>query len=89
MDGLHSRIVNYTTLTPCVNNPVIHHLQCIVCMECESENTENITMFLTLVNEMLRQVKGDLNYMWEPKCIMATKNGANKNAINIVFGEDL
>ena len=57
MDRLHSRVVDYTTLTLWVHNPVIWHLQCIACMECESENKENITMFLTLVNEMLRQVK--------------------------------
>ena len=88
MDGLHSRVVDYTTLTLWVHNPVIRHLQCIACMECESENTENVTTFLTLVNEMLRQVKGDQNYMWAPKCIMADKNGANKNAIGNVFGED-
>ena len=89
MDGLHSRVVDYTTLMLWVNNPVIHHLQCIACMECESENTENITTFLTLVNEMLRQVKWNLNYRWAPKCIMANENGANKNAIGNVFGEDL
>ena len=89
MDGLHSRVVDYTTLMLWVHNPVIHHLQCIACMECKSENMEDITTFLTLVNEMLRQVKGDLNYMWAPKCIMANENGANKNAISNVFGEDL
>ena len=44
MDGLHSKVVDYTTLTLWVHNPVICHLQCIACMECESENTENITM---------------------------------------------
>ena len=27
--------------------------------------------------------------MWLPKCIMADKNGDNKNAIGIVFEEDL
>ena len=89
MDGLHSRVVDYRTLMLWVHNPVIHHLQCIACMECKSENMDNITKFPTLVNEMLRQVKGDLNYMWVPKCIMANENGANKNAIGNVFGEDL
>ena len=72
-----------------VHNPVICHLQHIVCVECESENTDNITAFLTLVNEMLRQVKGDPYYMWAPKCIMADENGVNKNVIGNVFGEDL
>ena len=89
MDGLHSRVVDYTTLTLWVHNPVILHLQRIACMECESENTENITTFLTLVNEMLRQVKGDANFTWAPRCIMADENGANKNAIGNVFGEEL
>ena len=89
MDGLHSRVVDYITLMLWVHNPVIHHLQRIACMECEAENMENITKFLMLVNEMLRQVKGDPNYMWAPKCIMADENGANKNAIGNVFGEDL
>ena len=50
MDGLHLRVVDYMTLTFWVHNPVIHHLQHIACMECELENTENITTFLTLVN---------------------------------------
>ena len=89
MDGLHSRVVDYTTLTLWVHNPVIRHLQCIACMECESENTENITPFLTLVNQMLRQVKRDPDYTWAPKCIMADENGVNKIAIGKVFGEDL
>ena len=88
MDGLLSRVVDYITLMLWVHNPVIHHLQYIACIECESKNTENITTFLTLVNEMLRQVKGDPN-MWAPKCIMANENGANKNAVGNVFGEDL
>ena len=104
MDGLHSRVVDYTTLTLWVNNPVICHLQCIACMECESENTEynNAPHFGTAslytqsspclsvsVQLSCGQVKGDPNYMWAPKCIMANENGANKNAIGIVFGEDL
>ena len=53
MDGLHSRVVDYTTLTLWVHNPVICHLQHIACMECKLENTENITTFLTWVNQML------------------------------------
>ena len=89
MDGLHSRVVDYMTPTLWVCNPVIHHLQRIACMECESENTENITTFLTLVNQILRQVKGDPDYIWAPKCIMADENGANKNAIGKMFGKDL
>ena len=89
MDGLHSRVVDYTTHTLWVHNPVICHLQHIACMECKLESTENITTFLTLINQMLRQIKGDSDYIWAPKCIMAGENGVNKNVIGKVFGKDL
>ena len=45
MDGLHSHVKDYTTLTLWLHNPVIHHMQCITYMDCELENTTNITTF--------------------------------------------
>ena len=45
MDGLHSHVKDYTTLTLCLHHPVIRHMQHIAYMDCESENTTNITTF--------------------------------------------
>ena len=57
MDGLHSRVKGFITLTLWVKNPVslITHRLC--CMECESEATENVTRFLNLFNKILHKVK--------------------------------
>ena len=63
LDGLHSHVRAYTTLTVWLHNPVIHH---ITYMDCESENTTNIATFLTLVNKILCEVNGDPNYVWNP-----------------------
>ena len=64
MDGLHSHVKDYTTLALWLHNPVIHHMQCIPYMDCELEITTNIATFLTLVNKILCEVKGDPDYVW-------------------------
>ena len=64
MGGLHSHVTDYTTLTLWLHNPVICHMQHIAYMDCESENTTNIATFLTLVNKILCEVKGDPDYVW-------------------------
>ena len=89
MDGLHSPVKGFITLTLWVKNPVslITHRLC--CMECESEDTENVTHFLNLFNEILRKVKKDPTFVWVPRGIMMDENGANKNAVNAVFGESM
>ena len=45
MDGLHSHVKDYLTLTLWLHNPVICHMQHITYMDCESENTTNIATF--------------------------------------------
>ena len=58
-------------------------------MECESEDTKNVTRFLNLFNEILCKVKKDLTFVWAPRGIMMDENGANKNAVNAVLGESM
>ena len=70
MDGLHSHVKDYITLTLWLHNPVIRHMQRIAYMDCESENVHNISKFLSLVNKMLRELKGYANYIWNPRAIM-------------------
>ena len=58
-------------------------------MDCESENVYNISKFLSLVNKMLHELKGDVNYIWNPHAIMTDENAANKIAVGNILGEDL
>ena len=89
MDRLHSRVKDYTTLTLWVENPIICKTQRLASMECTSEDTENVTIFLQNFLAILRKVKKDPNYMWKPCMIMADENSANKRAVGNVLGEDM
>ena len=89
MDGLHSHVKDYITLTLWLHNPVIRHMQRIAYMGCESENVYNISKFLSLVNKMLHELKGDPNYTWNPCAIMTDDNAANKIAVGNKLGEHL
>ena len=87
MDCLHSHVKDYhITLTLWLHNPVIRHMQRIAYMDCESENVHNIFKFLSLVNKMLHELKGDVNYIC---AIMTDENAANKIAVGNILGEDL
>ena len=89
MDGLHSRVKDYITLTLWVENPITCKTQRLASMECTSEDTENVTIFLQNFLAIFHEVKKDLNYMWKPRMIMADENGANKRAVGNVLGEDM
>ena len=89
MDGLHSHVKGFIMLTLWVKNPtslITHHL---ACMECESEDTQNVTLFLRLYNKILRKVTGDSFYVWSSRGIMTDENGANKNVVWAILGEEM
>ena len=87
MDGLHSRVKGFVTLTLWVKNPVSLITHRLACMECKSEDTTNVIHFLTLYNEILQKVKGDSSFVWSPRALMKDKNGANKNVVRAVLGQ--
>ena len=78
MDGLHSCVKGFVTMTLWVKNPVSLITHRLACMECESEDTTNITHFLTFCNEILWKVKGDFSFVWSSRGIMMDENGATK-----------
>ena len=89
MDGLHSHVKGFVMLTLWVKNPtslITHHL---TCMECKSEDTQNVTLFLCLYSEILCKVKGDCSYVWSPRGIITDESGANKNAVRAIIGEEM
>ena len=89
MDGLHLRAKGLITLTLWMTNPVSLITHFLACMDCESKNTENVALFLKLSNEILCKVKKDPTFIWSPQGIMVDENGANKNAIRQVLGDEM
>ena len=64
-------------------------MQRLACMECATEDTENVTIFLQNFLAILREVKQDPNYMWKSCMIMADENSVNKRAVGNVLDEDM
>ena len=89
MDGLHSHVKDYITLTLWVENPIIEKTQRLASMECLSEDTENVTIFLRNFLDILCEVKNDPQYMWKPRMIMADESRANIKVVGNVLGEEM
>jgi hypothetical protein len=87
VDAKHDRCRGFKTLTLWAYNDVMRKLVCLAAMEAEDENTENLTRFWRLLNEMLQdftQVKG---YTFNPYGFVADEYHANWNSIRNVFGD--
>ena len=50
-------------------------------MEMRTENTNDISIFFTLFNEVLQKVSGIEGYKFNPQCFMCDEGGANYRAV--------
>lgn len=90
MDGIHSRCKNYKTLTLWMYHPGMKKIMRLASMECERENTENVKLFLQTFNSMLAEIKGDSDYIFNPKMgFYCDEAGAFINAIEQVYGQGM
>ena len=62
MDGMHSQVKGFKSLNLWTYHPGMKRIMCLATMESEREDTESITLFLNLFNEVLRAVSGIENY---------------------------
>ena len=85
-DGMHSRVNQWKTLTAWVYHPPSRKFLRIATMECKGENAEAVKKFWTTLNEILREVKQDQNYLFNPKGFLTDEAGANINGISGAFG---
>lgn len=86
IDAMHNRVNNMKTLTMWLYYTKLRRVFLLATMEAEREDTRSLTLFLTIFNEMLQEVKGDNTYQFNPRRFMVDEAGCNKNAIENVFG---
>ena len=89
LDGMHSRIQGYVTLTLWVYSPVILGVMRLATMECEKEDSHNIALFIKTFNKMLLQHTEYSNFVGNPRGFTCNENGTNKIAIKHVLGENM
>ena len=65
-DTMHSHVQNYKNITAWVKNPIMRAVMRIATMEAMNEDTPTMTLFFTLLNEVLQKVSGKPNYKFNP-----------------------
>ncbi|CAB4027945.1 Hypothetical predicted protein [Paramuricea clavata] len=60
VDGKHSRVTGFITISLVVYNPNLREMTKIATMECPTESKENIGMFWDCLNTALQQFTGEL-----------------------------
>ena len=68
-------------------HPTLRKVIRLAVMDVDQENTENMTNFWKLFHCMLREVKGDDTYMFNPIGFIYDEHHAKFHAIKNVFGE--
>ena len=87
-DATHTRVHSFKSFGLWTYHPTMHQTIRLASMEMRSENTNDISTFFMLLNEVLREVTGKEDYMFNPRCFMCDEGGANYNAIKKVYGEE-
>ena len=86
-DGKHKRAKGYVTLTASVYHPLLRRQIPLATMEAVSENSENVTLFWELLNEVLKKVSNGTTSMFNPLGWCTDMAGSNLSAIRKVFGD--
>lgn len=86
VDATHNRCRDFKTVTLWAYREISRKLVCLAIMEIESENTENLTMFWVVLNEMLQEVTGKPDYKFNPTGFVADEHHVNWRSIDNVFG---
>ena len=87
-DGMHKRCEGWKTLTLWLYHPAPCKLQIIATMEVKAEDSPNCAEFWNVLNQMLREIKNDETYYFNPKRFITDEAGANHNGITSIFGEE-
>ena len=85
IDTMHSYVQNYKNITAWVKNPITRAVMRIATREVMNEDTPTMTLFFTLLNEVLQKVSGKPKYKFNASQFYVDEAGANKNAIARVF----
>ena len=83
---MHGRIKNMKTVTAWSYSTAACKMMHISTFECEKEDRINITIFLELLYNSMKEYLGQDNYDWLPQGFLVDAIGANFHAIRNTFG---
>ena len=72
VDATHQRYRGLKSVTLRAYHEISRKLVCLAILDIGSENIVNLTIFWTLMNEMLQELSGNSEYTFNPKELMNT-----------------
>ena len=87
-DATHTRVHRFKSFALWLIHGPMREMLRLASMEMRSENTNDISIFFTLFNEVLEQVSGIKGYKFNPRCFMCDEGGTNHRAVREVYGEE-
>jgi hypothetical protein len=88
LDRTFKRCPGFVTLGAHVYVDLLQKIVKIATMECESESTETMTIFWSLLNEVLETFTGKKGYKFNPVGWAVDEHGGNWASIRAVYGEE-
>ena len=86
-DVTHTRVHGFKSFALWLVHGLMHEMIHLASMEMPSENSNDITIFFRLFNEVLEKVSGIPNYKFNPQCFLCDEGGANYKSVQMVYGE--
>ena len=86
-DGAHGHVQGFDTFCLWSYHSLLKRMVLIASMDIRTENVDVLTIFWTLVNEMLQEISGDPKYKFNPVAFFGDQAAANKIAIKNAFDE--
>ena len=87
-DATHTRVHGFKSFTLWLIHGPMREMLRLASMEMRTENTNDISIFFTLFNEVLQKVSGIEGYKFNPRCFMCDEGGANYRVVRDVYGEE-
>jgi hypothetical protein len=87
-DGTFKRCPGFVTLGAHVYVELLRKVIKIATMECESESTETMIIFWSLLNEVLETFTGKKGYKFNPVGWAVDEHGGNWASVRAVYGEE-
>ena len=87
-DMMHTRVHRFKSFALWLIHGPMREMLRLASMEMRSENTNDISIFFTLFNEVLEKVSGIRGYKFNPRCFVCDEGGTNYRAVREVYGEE-
>ena len=88
-DGMHTRVKFFVSLTLWIFHPAMWMMILLAVMDTPCEHSDDIGIFFDTFNKAVGDYLNEPEYIWDPFLIMMDHKGANFEALEWVYGQEI